>query len=295
MHDVIIIGGSYAGLAAALQLGRARRDVLVLDAGQRRNRFVRHAHGFLGSDGQPPEAIVERGRANVRAYATVTLREALATDVRAIDGGFAVRAGDDEHRARRLILATGVRDELPAIAGLAERWGRGVFHCPYCDGYERDRGPLAVLAAGASSVHHALLIADWGPTTLLVNGAIDLDAAELARLADRGVAIERGAVAAIAGAPPALEIQLRDGRALAVAGLFIAPRTVPNEQFAAQLGCELEAGPLGRFYRTDAAKETTVPGVFACGDVATAQTAVAMAVSDGTRAGVAAHQSLIFR
>ncbi len=152
-YDVVIIGGSYAGLAAALPLARARRSVLVLDAGQRRNRFVTASHGMLGFDGQAPEAIVAKGRADVLAYPTVTLRETTVTAIRAVDGAFVVLAGDEDHQARRIILATGVVDELPAVPGVAERWGKTVFVCPYCDGYERDLGRLGVLATGPHSVH----------------------------------------------------------------------------------------------------------------------------------------------
>src|SRR5437867_3455668 len=152
MYDVIIIGGSYAGLAAALQLVRARRHVLIVDAGQRRNRFAHHSHGFLGQDGQPPEAIAAKGRSEVFAYPTGTWREALATEARSISDGFVVRAGSDEHRGKRLILATGVVDELPAIPGLAERWGKQIFFCPYCDGYEFGMGRLGVLATSEESI-----------------------------------------------------------------------------------------------------------------------------------------------
>ena len=168
MYDVIIIGGSYAGLAAALQLVRARRHVLIVDAGQRRNRFAHHSHGFLGQDGQPPEAIAAKGRSEVLAYPTVTWREALATEARSVSDGFVVRAGSDEHRGKRLILATGVVDEFPAIPGLAERWGKQIFYCPYCDGYEFEMGRLGVLATSDASTRFALLVSEWagvGKTT----------------------------------------------------------------------------------------------------------------------------------
>src|SRR5258706_4570204 len=131
MFDVIVIGGSYAGLAAALQLGRARRRVLILDAGQRRNRFAPTSHGFLGQDGRSPDAIAAPGRADVLAYPTVALHETSVTEARAGPEGFVVRAGGEEHRSKRLILATGVVDELPPIPGLAEQWGKRAFHCPY--------------------------------------------------------------------------------------------------------------------------------------------------------------------
>ena len=161
MYDVIVIGGSYAGLAATLQLARARRDVLVLDSGKRRNRFAAHAQGFLGQDGQSPETIATRGREEVLAYPTVTWREAEVREAKAIPGGFSVRAGAEEYRAKRLLLATGVVDDLPKVEGLAERWGKTVFHCPYCHGYELNEGRIGVLASTPLIAHMAPLATEW--------------------------------------------------------------------------------------------------------------------------------------
>jgi thioredoxin reductase len=297
MYDVIIIGGSYAGLAAALQLVRARRHVLILDAGQRRNRFSRHSHGFLGQDGQPPEAIAAKGRSEVLAYPTVTWREALATEARFDSDGFAVRAGSDEHRAKRLILATGVVDELPAIPGLAERWGRQIFYCPYCDGYEFEMGRLGVLATSAASTRFALLVSEWagaGKTTFFLNDTAEPETEQLDALASRNIAIEREKVVAVAGEGPALELRLGNGRSSKLDGLFLLPSTRLNSPFAEQLGCEVEMGQHGPLYKTDETKETTVAGVFACGDAALTMPSVAFAVADGVRAGKSAHQSLVF-
>jgi thioredoxin reductase len=298
MYDVIIVGGSYAGLSAALQVARARRKVLVLDAGQRRNRFAKSAHGFLGQDGQAPGSIAEKGRAEVLAYPTVTWREAEVTRARSISGGFSVQAGADEYEARRLILATGVVDELPAIAGLRERWGQTVFHCPYCHGYELGRGRLGVLAMSPLSLHSAALVSDWaapGQTTFFLNGVFEPDAEQLADLKTREIHLERELVSAAEGEAPAIDVRLRDGRTSRLDGLFVMSRTLVNNPIAEQLGCELEQGPTGAYYKTDPMKETTVPGVFACGDVALPMGAVSFAVADGTRAGSSAHQSLIFR
>ena len=297
MHDVIIIGGSYAGLAAALQLGRARRRVLVLDAGQRRNRFATSSYGFLGSDGRSPDEIAARGRADVAAYPTVTFREGRVTEIRAIEGGFSARAGDDEHRGKRIILATGVVDQMPAIPGIAERWGRSVFHCPYCHGYELDMGSIGVLASSPLSMHQALLVSEWaapGQTTFFLDGAFEPEPEQLAELAARRIQVERERVVAAGGEAPVIEIRLADERVVRLDGLFLAPRQVLADRFAEQLGCELEAGPNGPYYKTDFTKETTVPGVFACGDVGLPAPAVALAVADGTRAGIAAHRSLVF-
>lgn len=304
MFDVIIIGGSYAGLAAALQLARARCKVLIIDAGQRRNRFAATAHGFLGHDGQPPGAIAAKGRAEVLKYDTVSWRDGTVTEARAIDGGFAVRAGDQEYHARRLILATGVIDELPAVPGLQERFGQTVFLCPYCHGYELDKGRLGVLATQPLSMHQALLVAEWaapGEMTLFLDGAFEPDADQLAELAARRIKVEPERVvsaASEAASPDAkagIDLHLRDGRMIRLDGLFVASRSNPPGPFAEQLGCALEAGPTGPYYKTDMTKETTVPGVFACGDTASMMPVIALAVADGTIAGASAHRSLVFR
>jgi thioredoxin reductase len=297
MFDVIIVGGSYAGMSAALQLGRARRSVLVLDAGQRRNRFASSSHGFLGQDGVSPEVIAAKGKADVVAYPSVTWREAAVTDARPVPGGFAVREGSTEHRAKRVILATGVVDQLPAVPGLAERWGKSVFHCPYCHGYELGRRPLGSLATSPLSAHHASLVAEWaapGQMKFFLQG-VDVDSEQLAELTAREIRIERELVVAAEDSPEGVAVRLRDGRRIELAGLFVLPRTGVNEALASGLGCELEVGPTGSFYKTDPTKETTVPGVFACGDTSLAFSSVAIAVGDGALAGAAAHRSLVFR
>ncbi len=297
MVDVIVIGGSYAGMSAALQLGRARRRVLVIDAGERRNRFAAHAHGLLGADGTPPEVLAARGRAEVLAYPTVSWLEGRVTEARRDGDHFVVRVGAEAHRSRRLVLATGVRDELPSVPGLVERWGRTVFHCPYCHGYELGRGRLGVLAAGPISAHFAELVTEWagpGQATLFVNGAFELDHPQQAALAAREVRVVHERVVAVDGEAPTIGVRLAAGERIELEGLFVAPRAVLHGDFAAQLGCEVEEGPMGQLYRTDATKATTVPGVFACGDVARPMPALSFAIADGQMAGVAAHRSLVF-
>jgi thioredoxin reductase len=292
MYDVIIIGGSYAGLAAALQLGRARRRVLIIDGGQRRNRFAHAAYGFIGHDGESPQAIAERARADVLAYDTVSLRNALVTDVGGTQGDFRVVAGE-EYRAKRIIIATGVVDQLPEIPGLRERWGSSVFHCPYCHGYELQRGRLGIIATSDMAAHFALLVSEWGNTRLFVNGVFEPTAEQLALLAARDIAVDRRRITRVSGA---IEVHVEDGEPCALDGVFVQPRALAPASFAEQLGCELETGPQGTFYKTDAnTKETTAPGVFACGDVALPVGALSYAVADGVRAGIFTHQSLVFR
>jgi thioredoxin reductase len=172
MFDVIIIGGSYAGLSAALQLARAYRKILVIDGGKKRNRFATTSHGFLGQDGRTPEAIAADARAQLLAYDTVQWLDGFVETAEKNADGFAVRLADrNSLLAKRLILAIGVTDTLPDIPGLQERWGKAVFHCPYCHGYELGRGEIGVLAVSEGSLHHAMMLPDWGNTTLFLNNA----------------------------------------------------------------------------------------------------------------------------
>ncbi|MFZ6678946.1 NAD(P)/FAD-dependent oxidoreductase [Undibacterium sp. Tian12W] len=292
MFDVIIIGGSYAGLSAAMQLARARRQVLVIDGGQRRNRFVEYSHGFLGQDGKKASVIASEGKAQLMAYKTVTWVEGQATSAARQEDGFIVTVeGQGNYQARRLILATGVTDDLPAIEGLAERWGRSIFHCPYCHGYEIDNGRIGVLATSPLSYHHAMMLPDWGQVTLFTNQCFEPDAEQLVALQKRGVTIEAAPVSKISGLAT---VELQDGRQHEMDGLFTMGTIRINSPFAAQLACEMTEGPMGTVIRTNEIKATSVPGVFACGDAARMAGNVAMAVADGAMAGVAAHQSMIF-
>lgn len=293
-YDVIIIGGSYAGLSAGLQLARARCKVLVVDSGVRRNRFANNSHGFLGQDGGNPTDIALQARAELLAYPTVKWLSQSATGAHREDERFAVKIENGTViYGRRLILATGVTDELPKVPGLKERWGKQIFHCPYCHGYELNGGKIGVLAATQLAVHHALMLPDWGPTTLFLNDVFDPDADQLAHLKKRGVNIVHEAVASISGEQ--LNVNLASGRTIRLAGIFTQPKTHMASPLAELLGCEFEAGPMGDFIKVDAMRQTSVPGIFACGDVAVAAGNVATAVGDGARTGAAVHQSLIFR
>jgi len=294
MYEIAVVGGSYAGLSAALQIARARRRVAVIDGGRRRNRFARASHGFLGQDGRDPGLIAAEAKAQLLRYPTVSWFDATVLDAgREAGGDFHLRLDDGPTiMARRLVLATGIKDVLPDLPGLAERWGDTVFHCPYCHGYELGGGPVGVLAASRLSLHHALMLPDWGPTTLFLNGVFEPDAEETAALAARKVAVERTPVVRLSGAE-GVDAELADGRSIRLAGLAIMPRIRPSSPVAEQLGCTLEEGPAGPFVRTDDSKETSIPGVFACGDVARPMGNVALSVGDGAIAGARAHFSLL--
>ncbi|NSX89339.1 NAD(P)/FAD-dependent oxidoreductase [Agrobacterium tumefaciens] len=290
--DVIIIGGSYAGLSAALQLGRARKNVLVVDAGKRRNRFASHSHGFLGQDGKAPGEIVAEARRQIERYQTIEWAEGRVTDAEGSFGDFVVEIdGRRRESAARLILAMGVTDELPDITGLKERWGSSVFHCPYCHGYELDQGEIGVIAASPMAIHHALMLPDWGETTFFTNGIFVPDEDQAALLSARGVRVEKDRIAEIAGHA---DVVLADGRSIALAGLFTQPKLRITSDWIGKLGCSVEEGPMGSSIVTDAMKQTTVRGIFACGDVARPAGSVALAVGDGAMAGAAAHRSILF-
>jgi len=297
-HDTVVVGGSWAGLSAAMQLARARRRVLVVDAGRPRNRFAHASHGFLGQDGRAPAAIQADARAQVLAYPTAAFVEGEAEHASSTGDGFEVVLSSGERfRAPRLVLATGVVDELPEVEGLRERWGLTVLHCPYCHGYEVADGRLGVLATSPMSMHQALLIPDWSAdVTLFTNGAFAPDEAQRAALDARGVRVEERPVRALLGDTPRLDgIRLDDGSVVPLDALFTASRTRMASPLAEQLGCAFDEGMQGPLVRTDERKATTVPGVYAAGDAARQQHNATLASADGVLAGIGAHQSLIAR
>jgi thioredoxin reductase len=295
MFDALIVGGSFAGLSAAMQIARGRRLVCVVDAGAPRNRFAAASHGFFGQDGAAPLAMIAEARARLLAYPNVRFIAGLAVGAAAEAGGagFSVVLQTGEAlRARKLVLACGVVDQLPeGIPGLHERWGRTVLHCPYCHGYEFDGRPLGVLWSGPMSAHQAQLIPEWGPTTLFLNGRqAELDAEMRAKLLARSVTLEPAPLAGLEEGG----VRLQDGRLIEVAALYLASRTEIASPLAAQLGCAFDAGPFGPVIRTDAGKQTTVAGVYAAGDAARVPHNATFASADGVQAGASAHQALVF-
>lgn len=296
-HDAIVIGGSFAGLSAAIHIARARRSVCVIDAGNPRNRFSETSHGVIGQDGDQPRAMIARAQAQVEAYPTVTTIAGEAMAARTVVGGFEVMLADDRTlTARKLVLAFGISDVLPDIPGMTERWGKSVLHCPYCHGFEYSGKRMGVLQTMPMSTHQAQLIADWGPTTLYLDGGDMPDEETLAKLARRGVHIEPARVTALQGDDTHLSSLLLDnGRTASIDALYIAPRTRLNSPIAAQLGCALDDGPFGPVIRTDATKLTTVPGVYAAGDIARVPHNATWAAADGVTAGTSLHQALVFQ
>ena len=290
-HDVMVIGGSYAGMAAALQLLRARRSVLVVDAGKRRNRTAAHSHGFLGQDGVDPAELARVARLQLMAYPTLTWVDGEVDRVAGAKDAFQLECAGQAYLGRRVLFATGLLDQLPGITGLQERWGRSVFHCPYCHGYELDQGRIGVIGAGPMSIHQAQIVAEWGEVTFLPNQALEVDQSAADELASRGIRIEHTPIEAIEGDA---EVVLVDGRRLTFAGLFTAPRNAPTTPVAEQLGCQITETPFGSQIGTSDSKETSVAGAFACGDVARMPHSLSLAVADGAWAGAQLHRSLVW-
>lgn len=296
IFEAVVVGGSFAGLSAAMQLARARRSVCVVDSGSPRNRFAAVSHGFFGQDGTSPQEMIAKAREKLLVYPTVTFHSDQVNEAERETSNFRITlASGSSLLAKKLILAFGLKDEMPPIPGLSERWGHSVLHCGYCHGYEFGGKHLGVLNVAALSLHQAMLIPDWGPTTFFLNGQPSLDGGTMAQLAQRGVVIEETPIAAVEGQERDLSgVRLINGQLVPLAALFLVPRTVFQSPLAEQLGCELKDGPLGKIIVTDETKLTTIPGVYAAGDIARAPHNATFASADGVAAGMSVHKALVF-
>lgn len=298
--DAVIVGAGVAGLSAALILGRSRRRVLVLDGGMPRNAPAAGAHNFLSRDGVSPTELLRIGREQLTPYESVEVRAVTATAASGTDGRFVVRLADgSEARARKLVLATGVVDELPDRPGFAELWGRGVYHCPYCHGWEvRDR-PLAVLNASEMAMAQVMLIRNLSrDLALLTDGPASLSEEERRMLSALGVPVHEQRIARLEGRADGGEglarIHFEDGSTLAREGLFFAPPQRQRSGLAAALGCEMGAmGLLPEAVKTDPmSMATSVPGVYVAGDAGAMLQSIVMAAAAGTSAGAFLNHAL---
>jgi thioredoxin reductase len=290
--DVVVIGGGAAGLSAALVLTRARRRVLVVDAGTPRNAPAAHMQGFLSRDGMPPADLLDAGRREVEGYGGV-IRQGTATDLVAFrSAGFQVLLADgDRVSARRLLVTTGLRDELPEIPGLAERWARDVLHCPYCHGWEVRGQQLGVLWNGSDSVRYAQTVRQWADDVVLFVPAGVLTHAERGHLVARAIGVVEGAVAGLVIEDDHLTgVELTDGHVVPRAALFVPPRFVPHSGLLARLGCQVDE--LG-WVVTSQFGATSIPGVWAAGNVANARAQVITAAGEGSSAAIAINADLV--
>lgn len=287
--DVVIVGGGAAGLSAALVLGRARRRVAVVDAGSPRNAPAAHMQGFLSRDGLPPAALLAVGRDEVTGYGV----KLISDRVESIEPGFDVHLADGPSlTARRILLATGVGDELPDIPGAHERWGRDLLHCPYCHGWEvRDR-PLGVLGTHPQSAEHAQLVRQWSDDVVFFAHTVELSPSDRTGLEARGIVIVDGIVGRLLVEDDRLVgVELEDGRSVARAALFIRPGNLPHHDgLLAGLGCELHATG---FPVVDGTGRTSVAGVWAAGNVVDPRAQVITAAGAGSAAAIAVNADLV--
>ncbi len=293
-YDALIIGGGPAGLAAALMLGRARRRVLLCDAGPPRNAPAHHSHGFLTRDGAPPSELIAKGRADLAAYPGVELRTAEVTGAEAAPDGFVARLADGSSvRARGIVVAAGVRDHLPDTPGFAEMWGTGVFFCPYCHGWELRGETLAVYGQDAYATHMVYLLKAWTDDVVLVpDGPLALDADARTKLARNDIRVREGRVAALEGDDDGLRaLRFDDGTRLPCRGLLFKPPTTPRSRVPEQLGAA--SGPDGMPI-VDRQQQTTVPFLFVAGDMGTMPPSLLNAAASGQLAGAGLNNALAF-
>jgi len=287
-YDVLVVGGGAAGLSAALVLGRARRRVAVIDGGAPRNAAAAQMHGFLSRDGMPPADLLAAGRAEIAGYGV----ELIDGQVEAILPGFVVRlAGGRVLSARRILVATGLTDVLPDIAGVRERWGKDLLHCPYCHGWEVRDEPIGVLGTQPLSLQHALLVRQWSDDVIFFLHSYDLTSAERVQLAARDIRIIEGEVARlVVDADRLTGVELFDGRVIERTAVFIRPVTLPHADLLTSLGCEVDASG---YVSVDATGHTSSFGVWAAGNVVDPRAQVITAAGAGSAAAIAINADLV--
>lgn len=289
-YDVLVIGGGAAGLSAALVLARARRAVLVVDGGEPRNAPATHMHGYLSRDGMPPADLLAVGRQEVKGYGGDILDGRVEGVVRDRDGFAITLDGGATVTARRLLLATGLRDELPEVGGLRERWARDVLHCPYCHGYEVQGQRFGVLGWSPDTLWYAQIVRQWSDDVVLFSDT-DLGNDERAPLSARGIHIVQGAVEhAIVNNDRLSGLVLTDGRVVARDVLFVPPRFVPNDDVFGGLGCAVDDSG---WVITDSTGRTSIVGVWAAGNVSNPRAQVITSAGEGSTAAIAINADLV--
>jgi thioredoxin reductase len=291
-YDVAVVGGGAAGLSAALVLTRARRRVVVVDAGEPRNAPAGHMQGFLSRDGMPPAELLAAGRDEVAGYGGHLL-SATVTGVHAVEQrGFELALSDGRTlTAARLLVTTGLRDEVPDLPGVRERWGRDLLHCPYCHGYEVRDQPLGVLGGSPEAVEHTLLVRQWSDDVVHFAHIATLASGDRERLLARDVTIVEGPVRRLVVEDDRLRgVELEDGRFVPRAAVFVRPTFVPNGDLLADLGCATHdngwvvADPTGR---------TSVAGVWVAGNAVNPRAQVITAAGEGSAAAIAINADLV--
>lgn len=291
--DVIIVGGSYAGLSAAMTLGRSLRNTLIIDAGKPCNRQTPHSHNFITHDGETPGNIRDKAKAQVLAYKTVQFVNDTAISAVTNTGGFGVQTSSGKnYQSKKLLFATGILDIMPPIKGLAECWGISVLHCPYCHGYEVRHQKTGVIASGEGAVEYAKLLSNWTNALMIfTNGAPAFSDAHIAVLQKANANVypqEIEAIEHVAG--QVSTVHLKDGSRITVPVIYHRPSFQQHSTLPEALGCTLTSNG---FIQVDGMQKTTVPGIFAAGDNSTGFRSVAEAVAGGNKAGAVINKELI--
>lgn len=291
--EVIIIGGSYAGLSVAMSLGRALRRVLVIDSGKSCNRQTPHSHNFLTRDGDTPTEISTIAKEQVTRYASVDFYEGIATEGNKTETGFQITTqSGDVFSSSKLIFATGVKDIMPDINGFSDCWGISVIHCPYCHGYEVRNESTGILLNGDMGFEFSKLIANWTKDlTLFTNGPSTLTDEQVVRLQKRNIQVVEKEIDSLEHEQGQIShVVFKDGNKAAVRALYHKPAFVQHCDIAEKLGCELnEQG----YIKVDAFQKTAVYGIYACGDNTTPMRSVASAVAAGTLSGAVINKEII--
>jgi len=291
--EVTIIGGSFAGLSAAMSLGRALRSVLIIDSGLPCNRQTPHSHNFLTQDGKTPKEIATIARRQVSQYENVKFYSGTAVRATKKEKGFEVKTqADDLFYSRKLIIATGLRDIMPGISGFAECWGISVIHCPYCHGYEVRNEKTGILGNGDYGFEFSRLVSNWTKDlTLYTNGKSTLTTEQVERLEKNNISIVEKEIQNFEHKNGQIQnIVFGDGSTTSITAMYARPASTQHSDIATQLGCELT--DQGRV-KVDASQKTAIEGLFACGDCSNSSRDIALAVSSGMIAGGTCNKELI--
>lgn len=295
MLDVVIVGGSSAGLSAALVLGRSLRDVIVIDDRKPCNRFSRASHGFLTRDGAPPSELLRLAHEQLGQYPNVSLKAATALHIERTGTGFEIISSDASTlQARTVLLATGLHDELPPLDGIKGLWGKSVFHCPYCDGFEVKGKAIAVYGVDKAALHQVIMLRNWTDNlALCVADGWNLAAAQREKLTRLGIQVIEQPVVTLESTEAAIQaIRFADGTSLACDALFIRPKTAHRTAFAHDLGCKVDEHDV---VQVDLRGRTSAEGVYAAGDISSPIRSVAIAVAQGAAAAYGINADLIER
>lgn len=293
IYDAIIIGGSYSGLAAGMALGRALKNVLIIDSGLPCNAQTPHSHNFITQDGETPQAIASKAREQVAQYKTIEFYSGLAVDASKTETGFTITIQTGEtFEAKKLIFATGVRDIMPEIRGAAACWGISMIHCPYCHGYEVRNEKTGILANGEMGFEFSKLIHNWTKElTLFTNGKSTLSEEQSSKLKAKGISMDEREIDGFEHKNGYIElVQFKDGSTVQLKAMYAKLPFKQHSDLPEKLGCKIS--DLG-FIEVDPFQKTTIPGIYACGDNVTPMRSVANAVGAGTLTGAMLSRELI--